>query len=83
MKLSENYYIRHEVFIFTKFYEDWANIVDFLLMANYLAFPIFMEMAINYEIESRIQNWTSKFLICSSFFRPFIEMRFIIHLLGT
>ena len=31
----------HEVVIFTKFHEDWAKIVDFLLIANYLAFPIF------------------------------------------
>ena len=31
----------HEVAIFTKFHEDWTKIVDFLLIANYLAFPIF------------------------------------------
>ena len=27
--------------IFTKFHEDWAKIVDFLLIANYLASPLF------------------------------------------
>ena len=29
------------VHIFTKFHEDWAKIVDFLLIANYLASPLF------------------------------------------
>ena len=31
----------HEVIIYTKFHENWAKIVDFLLKANCLASPLF------------------------------------------
>ena len=43
--------------IFTNFHEDWAKIVDFLLIANYLASPLF---------------YYSHFTFLSSFFIHFI-----------
>ena len=33
----------HEMYIFTKFYKDWTKIVDFLLIAKFLAVRIIMQ----------------------------------------
>ena len=42
--------MNNEVIIFTKFHEDWEKIVDFLLIANYLASPLFYYSYFTYKV---------------------------------
>ena len=39
--------------IFTKFHEDWAKIVDLLLIANYLASPLFLLLTLYFLISGK------------------------------
>ena len=46
---SWNKKLTHVLIIFTKFHEDWTNVVDFSLMANFWTCPIFFPYTLSLQ----------------------------------
>ena len=46
----------HDLVIFTKFRNDWIEIMDFLLIVKFLANPLFFETVSNYTAHKQFNE---------------------------